>query len=129
MQDEWAGLPWSGEQERARVERAALRVLTCLRGACRRHRRCGARPASNRRCPGDARFPDTDEETAAFKAMVYHWLKRDVAEHDADPHAAAIAHAERWKRIRMREAEALMQIAARLEAEETPDGIFEGTRR
>jgi len=117
---------WSEVQERARLERAALRVLTCPRRVCRRHRTC--RRAAGRPCPGDARFPTTKAEFEAFKAMVYRCLKRDVAEYDADPAAAAIAQAARRERREQREAEAMKRVGTRLRAGEKAEGILEGLR-
>jgi hypothetical protein len=126
MKDEWAGMRWSEEQERVRVELRALRVLTCPRRACRRHRKCGRKSEPSRPCLGDARFPVTEEEYEDYKAMIMRWLKRDVAEYDADPEAAEIVQAERLQREAEREAAAMERIYARLMAGETPEEIFEG---
>ena len=124
MHDEWAALWWSEEKERAKEEKWALRVLTCVRKSCRRRRRCKREWPVDPRCPGYAAFPDTKEEDDQYCALLRRMLKRSVAEGDADPVAADIAKAARDRREEERRALAFKRVSAWLKAGEKPEEIF-----
>jgi hypothetical protein len=124
MEDEWAGMRWSEEQEQAHEDKRALRALACPRKDCRRLRACRAARVAGRGCPSYAAFPDTEEELADYEASLIAFLKRSVAEDDADPVAAEIANQARLKRSKEREALAFQRVKAWLKEGETPEEIF-----
>lgn len=102
MDELWRRAGWSEEQEQAHAEAWALRILTCPRRACRRHRTCTA--GLRGRCPALEAHPIPKDTQESLLLLVRLQLERRRAELAAGE-AIAAAAAAAWREA-SREADA-----------------------